>query len=154
MHNLVFQLPCLNIGHIINITYPINLKHGCRHEMDLASGHIIYFIWELIQWMVVGWNIYSKGIRGCIPYAHWCKTHMVLPNILKCFNPRTKKFEFGLHPRGIWYNSMGDEVGWVCSLCNLPKEVTRDLLIKNTNNSQCLKDEMTFAFLTKVSSHM
>jgi hypothetical protein len=79
---------------------------------------------------------------------------MVLPNILKFFNPRTNKFEFGLHPCGIWYNSMGDEVGWVCSLCNLPKEVTHDLLIKNTNNSQCLKNEMTFAFLTKVSSHM
>jgi hypothetical protein len=78
---------------------------------------------------------------------------MVLPNILKCFNPRTKTFEFGLHPSGIWYNSMVDEVRWVCSVCNLPKEVTHDLLIKNTNNSQCLKDEMTFAFLTK-ESHM
>ncbi len=40
------------------------------------------------------------------------------------------------------------------NLCNLLNEVFHDLLVKETNDFQYLKDEVAFAFLTKVSSHM
>ncbi len=40
-----------------------------------------------------------------------------------------------------------------CSLHNLLEEIICDLLIEETNDFQCLKDEATIAFLTKVSPH-
>jgi hypothetical protein len=43
---------------------------------------------------------------------------------------------------------MGDEVGH-----DLLDEESCDLLVDKTNDSQWLKDEMTFALLAKVSSH-
>jgi hypothetical protein len=64
------------------------------------------------------------------------------------FNPRTNKFEFGPNPCGIWYNSMGDEVRH-----DVLDEVSCYLLVDKTSDSQCLKDEMTFALLAKVSFH-
>ncbi len=48
---------------------------------------------------------------------------------------------------------MGDEVGQACSLHNLSKEVICDLLIEYTNDFQHLKNEIAFAFPTKVSPH-
>jgi hypothetical protein len=48
---------------------------------------------------------------------------------------------------------MGDEVGQASSLHNLLEEVICDLSIKETNDFQCLKDEATIAFPTKVSPH-
>jgi hypothetical protein len=49
---------------------------------------------------------------------------------------------------------MGDEVGQACSLHNLSEEAICDLLIKESNDFQRLKDEVTFAFPTKVLPHV
>jgi len=49
---------------------------------------------------------------------------------------------------------MGDEVKWAHSLCDFLQEVSCDLLVEKTNDSQCLKDEATFAFLAVVLLHM
>jgi hypothetical protein len=48
---------------------------------------------------------------------------------------------------------MGDEVGQTCNLHDPLEEVICDLLIKETNDFQRLKDEVAFTFPTKVSPH-
>jgi hypothetical protein len=37
-------------------------------------------------------------------------TPLVLSNILGWYNPRTNKFEYGLNPKRVWYNMMGEEI--------------------------------------------
>jgi hypothetical protein len=49
---------------------------------------------------------------------------------------------------------MGDVVKWAFNLVDLDGEIPKNLMINETNDGQCLKNDTSFAFLVKVCPHM
>jgi len=49
---------------------------------------------------------------------------------------------------------MGNVIKWAFNLTDLDGEIPWNLMINETNNGQCLKNDTSFALLAKVSPHM
>jgi hypothetical protein len=49
---------------------------------------------------------------------------------------------------------MGGVVKWAFNLANLDGEIPQNLMINETNNKQCLKNDASFALLAKASPRM
>ncbi len=155
MNNLTFKLLCLHIGNTISITHPIGHKLGL-HKLNGfdTCGHVNYYMGESIWQMTIQWIHDIKSMWSFIPWCNLCECNWFYQIFWRCFNPRTNKFEFVHNPYNTWSNSMGNVIKWAFNLTDLDGEIPWNLMINETNDGQCLKNDTSFALLAKVSPHM
>jgi len=69
------------------------------------------------------------------------------------YNPRTKKFKYGLNPKCVWYNMMEEEIRQGFTISNFQAVDQANLTLEETSKRPCSKDDATFALLTTISFH-
>jgi len=126
---------------------------GCRHEMDLECWHVYYYMVESIWQMAIWWIHDSKGMWIVISLVTdtWCCWFYQM--FRRWYNPRTNKFEYGLNPKCVWYNMMGEEIGWRFTISTLQIEDQAILTLEETSEGPCLKNDVVFALLITIFPH-